>query len=229
MRKRIGILARTLFSERTLLHLRFDWLRFRARLALGRRHSLRPPSPRLHLGCGSRRVEGWLNIDVCQSDFDVDLAAVPLPWENESFECVVSQQVIEHLDLRLELLPLLRDLFRMTRPGAELWLGCPDMEKVCRGYLADRGETLYRDARTRGGIVLPEGMPFQHYINDIFHQDGSHKNLYDFELLSWALHEAGFADCARVEEGDLLGRFPGFPARRDDVQSLYVRARKPAT
>lgn len=214
-------------SERTILYLRFDWLRFRARCSVRGRRGLESPSKKLHLGCGSRHVNGWLNIDVRGSDFDVDLANLPLPWKDDCFESVVSQQVIEHLDLRLELVPLLRDLFRMAKSGAELWLCCPDLEKACRAYAVDHGLTLYQDALTRGGIVLPEGMPVQHYINDLFHQDGSHKNLYDLELMTWALESAGFSNCERVTEGEMLNRFSEFPPRRDDVQSIYIRAIKP--
>ena len=227
MKKILGKLTRKFLSERTILYLRFDWIRFRARCSVRGRRDLESASTKLHLGCGSRHVSGWLNIDVCGSDFDVDLASLPLPWKDGSFEFVVSQQVIEHLDLRLELVPLLRDLFRMTISGAELWLCCPDLEKACLGYAEDHGFTLYQDALKRGGIVLPEGMPVQHYINDLFHQDGSHKNLYDLELMAWALESAGFSNCERVTEGDMLDRFPGFPPRRDDVQSIYIRAIRP--
>lgn len=226
MRRQAGRFLRTFLSERTFNLLSFDLLRFRTRLSGNRHRNLLPPSPKLHLGCGKRLVAGWLNIDVKGSDFDVDLASPPLPWRDESFEAIVSQQVIEHLDLQLELLPLFRDLFRMMIPGGQIWLSCPDMEKVCRSYLEDKGKVLYEDASLRGGIVLPDGMPFQHYINDIFHQDGSHRNLFDFDLLSWALAQAGFSSCVRVVEADLLERFPELPARRDDVQALYVMAEK---
>jgi hypothetical protein len=51
-------------------------------------------------------------------------------------------------------------------------------------------------------------------------------NLFDFPLLKYVLGRAGFDDCVRVDEKDLLERFPDFPPRRDDYQSLYVRATK---
>ena len=220
----LGKIARRYLSERTIVGLHLDWLRYRARRRLPSVHSLAPPSSKLHLGCGSRLVEGWLNVDVCQSDFDVDFAKTPLPWQDGSFDCVVSQQVIEHLDVHFELIPLLKDIHRMMKKPGEIWLCCPDMEKVCKDYLESKGEVLYRDALKRGGTVLPDGMPFQQYINDIFYQDGGHKNLFDFGLLSWTLGQAGFQDCKRVEEEDLLKRFPEFPPRGDGVQAIYVRA-----
>jgi hypothetical protein len=45
-------------------------------------------------------------------------------------------------------------------------------------------------------------------------------------LLSWTLEQTGFSHIERQREADLLVRFPGFPPRRDDVQTLLVRARR---
>lgn len=67
-------------------------------------------------------------------------------------------------------------------------------------------------------------MPPQEMINRIFHQGGEHKNLFDFELLSWALKKAGFGSGEQVGEADFLNCFPEFPRRADDYHSLYVRA-----
>jgi hypothetical protein len=60
--------------------------------------------------------------------------------------------------------------------------------------------------------------------NIMFHQDGEHKNLFDFDLLRWALEQSGFGDVRRRTEADLLVRFPECPCRDDDSQSLYVSA-----
>jgi hypothetical protein len=112
----------------------------------------------------------------------------------------------------------------VARDGAELLVSCPDMEKICRLYLEDGGRSLLADRQARFVYDL-DGLPAQHIVNDLFHQDGDHKNLYDFEMLAWALERSGFGACRQVSEHDLLQRFPGFPARLDDAVSLYVTAR----
>jgi hypothetical protein len=61
-------------------------------------------------------------------------------------------------------------------------------------------------------------------INNVFQQSGEHRNLFDFELLSWALVRSGFTDTRRVDESQFLARFPGFPKRADDRYTLYVRS-----
>ncbi len=60
--------------------------------------------------------------------------------------------------------------------------------------------------------------------NHLSHQDGEHVNLFDWPLLEWGLREAGFSGIRRVTEAELLARFPGFPERRDEVQTIYVAA-----
>lgn len=219
----VKMFVRMLFSRRTRSSLRFDRLRLLARLKHQWGGRKQPPVGRLHLGCGARRIPGWLNVDVTGSEFDIDLAA-PLPWRDGVFDCIVSQQVIEHLEIESEITPLFKELARVSRPGAEFWVSCPDLEKVCRAYLEDGGRQLLEDRRTRVAVPWAEGMPHSQMINIMFHQGNEHKNLYDFPLLKWLLEKHGFGQVERVDEAALLGRFPEFPIRNDDFHGLYVRA-----
>jgi hypothetical protein len=98
------------------------------------------------------------------------------------------------------------------------------MEKVCRSYLEHKGADLVEDRRSRFPDFSLEHVPVQQMINVYFPQAGEHKNLYDFDLLRWALGQAGLVDCTRVSEQALLSRFPDIPPRSDDFASLYVRA-----
>lgn len=216
---------RSIFSKRTRSALKFDLLRLRARVLNQRQSNLTPPSPRLHFGCGRRHIAGWTNVDVAGSPFDLDLAA-RLPWRTGVFEAIVSQQVIEHLDLKTEILPLFRELARTSKPGAEIWLSCPDLAKVCHSYVENGGEALRTDRESRWEVDWIEGMPTSHIVNVLFHQGNEHKNLYDFELLRWTLQQSGFTDVERQTEEKFLTRFPEFPERRDDFHALYVRARR---
>jgi hypothetical protein len=214
------------FAPRTVHAMRFDALRLRARSRQGRRGTVVPPHPRLHFGCGKRHVPGWVNADVAGSEHDVDLAGGELPWVDGCFEVVVSQQVIEHLDLTTELVPLFRELRRTMRPGGEVWMACPDLAKACRAYDADRGAGLLadRDARCTQDSGITGRVPPQQYINALFTQFGEHRNLLDLELADWLCRQTGFGECTRVSEAEFLARFPGFPPRNDDATSLYFRA-----
>ncbi|MFF8691009.1 class I SAM-dependent methyltransferase [Streptomyces sp. NPDC015144] len=171
-------------------------------------------------------MPGWLNCDVSGSEFDVDLAAGRLPFASRSTETVVMQHVVEHLELHGQLIPLLRELHRVCTPDGVLWLSCPDLAKVCAGYTADRGQALKDDRCSRYPDYSLGGAPVQQFVNDLFQARGRHRNLFDFELLAWALGQAGFDLVKEVKEAELLTAHPEFPPRHDDDQSLYVVARR---
>jgi len=163
--------------------------------------SVSPKYNKLHFGCGSVKVQGWLNVDILKSDFDVDLTNLPLPWKSGSFEVIVSQQTIEHLGLHNELIPLLEEMNRVAKKSAEIWLACPDMKKVCKSYFKYKSKDLLTDRKSRWpDFSLQNDTPSQHMINILFHQSGQHKNLYDYELVKYALEKSGFKNCKRVTE-----------------------------
>ena len=238
--KLIYQLARLIFSARTVHLMHADLVRLRTRLLSPALKSSMPHQTKLHLGCGLQCIPGWLNIDLAESDCNVDLAKGRLPWESAVFDVAVGRHVIEHLELLDELMPLLRELRRVMKTGGKVWLSCPDIEKLCRSYLNYKMVDLLEDRKKRFPQYSLGQIPPQHLLNDLFHQCsepsdrygfkpldqrlGVHKNLFDFELLKWALEEANFSAVKRVVETDLLNCFPEFPPRNDDAQSIYVYA-----
>jgi predicted SAM-dependent methyltransferase len=213
-----------IFAPRTLALMAHDLKRLRTYRRYRRTRDLVPALDRLHLGCGPRRVAGWLNVDLEKSDFDVDIAR-RLPWRDGSFRAIVGQHVIEHLELEGEGLALLGELARVLARDGELWLSCPDMEKICRAYLSGHMDMMLHDRQSRFPDYRP-ATPVVHMVNDLFHQAGEHKNLFDYPLLEWALVTVGIRQVRRVKEKDLLARFPDFPERGDDLMTLYVVATK---
>lgn len=221
-RHRLRLVVRSVFSSRTEKNFRHQISRWTARLTMGRSRPI--SSTRLHLGCGSRRVPGWLNVDIQASDWNVDLTAGWLPWADDSFDSMVSQHVVEHLHLDSEVLPLLNEVNRVVRPGGDIWLSCPDIERICQSYVDSNMRDIIDARKDR----FPEwdlgGKPPSHMVNELFYQDGEHKNLFDFELLRWCLERGGFTDVREVDETQLLRRFPEFPTRGDGEVTVYVRA-----
>lgn len=217
--------------KRSFLVLRWDFLRFLARRRTSKMYrkylskcDILPS--KLHFGCGDRKIRGWLNCDVQNSDLDIDLASGDLPFKEESFNFIVSQHCIEHLWLIEELQPLINNMFKCLKSGGEIWLSCPDIRKICIDYLETNGEGLINDRKSRFPEYSTNGYPSSYVINDLFHQGGGHKNLFDFDLLKSLLNKAGFQDCNQVNENQFLETFPDFLKRNDDFQSLYVMAKK---
>ena len=208
--------------QHSISALKWDLLRAKARSGYKRNITRNLPLAfnKLHLGCGLRKFDGWLNCDLIKSDFDVDFASTPLPFPSSTFESVVSQQMIEHLRLETELVPLLSEIHRIMKPGACLWLSCPDMEKICKAYSIDKGRALLDDRLDR----YPDN-PWrttsysQGIINFYFHQCGEHKNLFDFDMLAYELENAGFSNVSHLSENDLLCAYPEIPHRGDDFHA----------
>jgi predicted SAM-dependent methyltransferase len=217
--------------KRSFLVLRWDFLRFLARLRTNSMHKRylskynQLPS-KLHFGCGSRKIKGWLNCDVQESDLDIDLASGLLPFKEEIFEFIVSQHCIEHLWLIDELQPLINNMFKCLKQDGEIWLSCPDIQKICQDYNDTNGTGLVNDRKSRFPDYSTHGYPSSYVINDLFHQGGGHKNLFDYNLLKSVLIKAGFNNCIQVNETIFLDKFPDFLKRNDDFQSLYIMAQK---
>ena len=83
----------------------------------------------LHLGAGNRPIKGAVNHDVRLDEkrpwitVAHDLNARPWPWENNSFDRIVSRAVFEHLDI--DLVASLNECWRILRPGGCVYLKLP--------------------------------------------------------------------------------------------------------
>jgi hypothetical protein len=212
-----------IFAAGTRRLLRHDLTRLHTYLRRFRGRDETPAFSRLHLGCGTRRLAGWLNVDLTGSDYDVDMCR-RFPWRDGVFEAIVSQHVIECFELPGEVHHVLSELHRVLHREGELWLSCPDLEKACRLYVDGRSRDMLADRRRRIPTFDLGGAPPSDIMNDTFYGYG-HRAQFDFDLLAWALQKASFRTVERVVEKDLLARFPAFPARGDDLQTLYVVAR----
>jgi predicted SAM-dependent methyltransferase len=216
------------FSQRSYENLKtasFEFKRFTTRL-FQKKHKQPAKNPNLQLGAGIRKVNGFTNVDLSGADINLDLTYKTLPWVDNCFENIVSQHLIEHLYVHDELIPLLKELHRILAPGGSIWLATPDMEKICQSYIQNKCADLVKDRENRMPWWKLGDYPSQHMMNDLFHQEGEHKNLFDYEYLEWILRKVGFATIEKSSENALIEKFPDFPKRNDELQSLYVRAQK---
>ena len=83
---------------------------------------------KLHLGCGRRTREGWVNVDTSPGrDIDVvtdlrEIAPGGLPFEDDSFDEIFARELIERVsDARA----FMSELYRIARPGCQLVLQGP--------------------------------------------------------------------------------------------------------
>lgn len=79
---------------------------------------------RLNLGCGKDVRAGWVNLDkTALPGVDVahDLEKIPLPFDNDAFDTILCQNILEHIDY----IPVLRDLHRILKKGGSLIIRVP--------------------------------------------------------------------------------------------------------
>lgn len=141
------------------------------------------------MGCGHKKWAGWVNVDCAraQSHADVVSDLRALPFDSGTVDRAVAIHVLEHF-YEWEAVDVLKEWKRILKPGGQLVLELPCMDKVT-AYLVKCAQTkqpafaqmtwwaLYGDPRYKSVEM-------------------THKWAYSFELLEKALISAGFTDVA---------------------------------
>jgi len=90
----------------------------------------------LNLGCGNKYMPGWVNVDLTNRDggkVDVNSDIRVLPFEDNYADTVLANHVIEHF-YRWEVEDILKEWFRVMKPGAKIILECPDLNKLIDNF-----------------------------------------------------------------------------------------------
>jgi len=90
----------------------------------------------LNLGCGSRFLTTWTNVDFVTNSENViahDLTK-GIPFPNDRFDALYHSHLLEHFT-REDGKFFLRECFRVLRPGGVLRVVVPDLEQIVRSYL----------------------------------------------------------------------------------------------
>ena len=90
---------------------------------------------KLHLGCGTKKLEGWINIDsvaALQPDMVHDIGQ-PLPYEGLSVDEILAEDLLEHFDKYLRFI-VFYEWARVLKIGGKMTLQVPDFKKILRKY-----------------------------------------------------------------------------------------------
>lgn len=84
---------------------------------------------KLNLGCGNKKLEGYINIDYsehCKPDLLVNLENTPYPFSSSSIDEIIMDSVLEHMPIHPKgFFRILQELYRIMRNGAILKILCP--------------------------------------------------------------------------------------------------------
>ena len=143
---------------------------------------------KLHLGCGSRFLEGYINIDLRKTGAtDLVCNIRKLPYPNNSAELIETYHVIEHLP-RHDLPKALKEWYRVLIFGGRLIIECPDFDEAVKEYMGGN------EKRIDNIFGLQR-----------FHGD-THQFGYNFKRLKNFLEEAGFQNILEREPQDYHGK-----------------------
>lgn len=142
---------------------------------------------KLHLGCGNRKIRGYCNIDIQQSqavDCVCDITSLPFP--RNSIDEIYSCAAIEHFS-RHEWRRILNHWGHLLKPGCMIYLSTADFESCCVHYLENHDISKL--------IGLVNGGQKDDY--DI------HGMIFDFKTLKEGLESAGFENIQRYNWRDM--------------------------
>jgi predicted SAM-dependent methyltransferase len=176
---------------------------------------------KLHLGCGSNRKPGWLNIDLFNATADLRLdLRERLPFDDGSVSEIYSEHVLGHFDYPIDARHLLTESLRVLEPGGVFNIGVPDHRLAYAAY-ANRDHSYFAMRRLRS-YLLTEEPTLMHQLNYCVREEGLHKYSYDEETLVKVLESVGFERAARRPFNPALHY-----ERRKHVSTIYVEAYKP--
>jgi SAM-dependent methyltransferase len=91
----------------------------------------------LNIGCGSTFHPDWENIDVVPSSPEIRSWNLQhgLPYGDQTVDVCYTSHVLEHLSRKCAQ-QLLRECFRVLKPGGILRVVVPDLEAIAKGYLS---------------------------------------------------------------------------------------------
>lgn len=113
---------------------------------------------KLNLGCGSRKIPGYVNIDselACKPDRVWDFVNSQLPYASNSVDEILLFHTIEHVQ-KIKHLAILNDFWRVLKPDAGLIISYPEFAPCVQNWLDDfRGERKFWEATIFGRQLYP--------------------------------------------------------------------------
>lgn len=160
---------------------------------------------KLNLGCGIRAVKGWINVDKYLTEqglkehkgvyknavFEkgakfVQADILKMPFPNNYADRVELHEVIEHMYFR-EVIPALKEIYRVTKKGGVLVLHCPNFDGLAVEWLHMIIERKFDPDKYVKIMETVVG-------NQIGGEGEIHKCLFNVDFLNFCLVSSGFTN-----------------------------------
>src|SRR5713101_2679371 len=156
---------------------------------------------KLHIGCGSNIINGWLNSDlfpVSSSILHLD-ATEPFPFGDNEFNYVFSEHMIEHISYS-QGLRMLSECYRILREHGKIRISTPDLVFLIDVYKEEKSDSQNKYIQW----ATDEFIKYAPYSDDTFVinnfvRDWGHQFIYDEKTLQASMAKVGFKRITRCE------------------------------
>ncbi len=139
---------------------------------------------KLHLGCGSRYIPGFVHIDLMDFkhiDYKRSIDDLSI-FEDDSVDLIYACHVLEHFN-RNNIKNVLKEWCRVLKPGGTIRISVPGFEELVKIY------QKYKDLK----LIIGPLMGGQTYLYNF------HNIVFDFNFLSDLLEETGFRNVKKYD------------------------------
>jgi len=174
----------------------------------------------INLGCGPVARSGWVNCDARDLpgvDLRCDLRSGLALGANYA-DYIAAIHVLQDLAYA-EIVPALREIRRVLKPGGVLRLAVPDIDRAINAYVRRDAGYFYvpdEDARSIGGKLVTQIIWY-----------GSVRTPCNFDFINESLAAAAYHDIKRCAFGVTCSRFPQLASLDNrERETLVVEALK---
>lgn len=124
----------------------------------------------LDVGCGGRKLPGAVGMDILNLrgvDVVHDVDQTPWPFENNSFDLVFLNHVLEHVG---DVVAVMEEIHRVLQPGGRVVIQVPYFR--CVDAYNDPTHTHFFASKTLDYFVEGAGLAEYRYSDKLFHKKG---------------------------------------------------------
>ena len=158
--------------------------------------------PKLQIGGGWNRFDGWLNTDLNLIPRVVQMDAThPFPFADNTFQYIYTEHMIEHVPYTGGVL-MLRECYRVMRKGGVIRITTPDLATIIGLYATQLSalQHSYLDWISKTFLSLDKTHTRAEVVNALSHMWG-HQFIYDEITLREAMRLTGFDSVTRHRLG----------------------------